>query len=362
MGSLFSEKGNAVTLIRNEDALDNEFVPKLLPYREGQQRRIASAIQPLLQDRTGRNVFVHGLPGIGKTAAAQWVLKDLEDNADGVASYYINCWQKNSTYKVVLELCRMLDFNFTVNKNTDELLGIVVQLLNKKPCVLVFDEIDKAEEHDFLYNLLGGLYKKSIIAITNDSSWVARLEDRLRSRLLPENLEFKPYGKDETKAILLQRIDYAFVPGAWDAQAVNVVVERTFAARDIRTGIFLLREAGRAAEEAGSRRILPEHVQAALERLPRLEESKAAGLEDDEQLVLGTIKEHSGKLMGDLYQAYEQAGGKATYKTFQRRIERLEKAGLAVTRRVTGGREGNSTAVEYTGSKTLAEYARPDGQ
>jgi cell division control protein 6 len=226
--------------------------------------------------------------------------------------------------------------------------------------VLVFDEIDKAEEHDFLYALLGELYRKTVICITNDPAWLARLEDRLRSRLLPETLEFRPYTQDETKGILLQRIEYAFIPAAWPEDALNPIVEAATAAGDIRAGLFLLREAGRAAEEAGAKRILPEHAQAAIGRLPRIADAKAGLLEDDEQAVLAIVKQQSGAGMGDLYRAYEEAGGKATYKTFQRRIEKLEKAGLVTTARKTGGVEGNTTVVELKGTRTLAEYARPD--
>jgi hypothetical protein len=39
------------SLFRNEQALDTEFIPKILPFREKQQRYIASCIAPLLQDR-----------------------------------------------------------------------------------------------------------------------------------------------------------------------------------------------------------------------------------------------------------------------------------------------------------------------
>ncbi|MDO8661178.1 MAG: hypothetical protein Q7K43_04770, partial [Candidatus Woesearchaeota archaeon] len=62
------------SIFKNEEALEPDFVPKLLPYRDQQQHALASCIKPLLQDRNGRNAFVFGAPGIGKTAAVKWVL------------------------------------------------------------------------------------------------------------------------------------------------------------------------------------------------------------------------------------------------------------------------------------------------
>ena len=61
------------TLIKNVDALDYEFLPKILRYRENQQQYLATCIKPLFNKMPGRNLFIYGAPGIGKTAAARAV-------------------------------------------------------------------------------------------------------------------------------------------------------------------------------------------------------------------------------------------------------------------------------------------------
>jgi len=88
------------TLFTNEEALDFEFIPKLLPFRDAQQHAIANCIKPLFQERNGRNAIVYGAPGIGKTAATRWILREIQDDTDEIIPIYINCWQKNTTYKV----------------------------------------------------------------------------------------------------------------------------------------------------------------------------------------------------------------------------------------------------------------------
>src|SRR3989344_1790270 len=74
-------------------ALDFDYLPKLLLHRENQQKHIASSIAPLLQDRNGKNLLITGPPGIGKTAAARWVLRELEDkySNEDIQTIYINC-------------------------------------------------------------------------------------------------------------------------------------------------------------------------------------------------------------------------------------------------------------------------------
>jgi cell division control protein 6 len=345
------------SLFKNEDALDYEFVPKELPFRENQQHTLAACIKPLLQDRNGRNVFVYGPPGIGKTAATRWVLKELEENTDDIHTLYINCWQKNTTFKIFAELCHLLGYKFTQNKNTEELLGIIKNHTLKKPAVFVFDEVDKAEDLDFLYALLNDIYKKSIVLITNYKSWLDQVEERIKSRLVPEILEFPQYNAEQTKDILKRRTGYAFVPGAWQADAFSLIAEKAGEMRDVRMGLYLLREAGLAAEEASSRAITSAHAQQAVAKISEFLKRQANEFDDDTKLMLGIIKDQSGARIGDLFKSYTDKGGQSAYKTFQRKIDKLKKSGFIETEKITGGKDGTTTFVKFTvKDKKLDEF------
>ena len=81
-------------------------------------------------------------------------------------------------FKIMVELCELIGYKFTHNKNTEELLGVVKRYLNKGSTVLAFDEIDKVEDFDFLYHLLEGLFRKSIFLITNYKECVLKLDER----------------------------------------------------------------------------------------------------------------------------------------------------------------------------------------
>ena len=61
--------GSEESLFLNPVALDYDFMPKLIPYREQEQKHIATCIKPLFQQRSGRNLIITGPPGIGKTVA-----------------------------------------------------------------------------------------------------------------------------------------------------------------------------------------------------------------------------------------------------------------------------------------------------
>ena len=79
------------TLFRDTIVLGYDFQPKLIPYREPEQMKFATCIRPLLQSHNGRNLFVYGPPGVGKTTACKHVLRELEEETDSVTTFYINC-------------------------------------------------------------------------------------------------------------------------------------------------------------------------------------------------------------------------------------------------------------------------------
>ncbi len=348
----------AEPIFRNEESLDPEWLPKNLPYREAQHHRIAACITPLLHGRTGRNCIIYGAPGIGKTAAVKLVLKELDDNPDvnapDVYVLYVNCWQKNTTYKIFVEICELLGYKFVQNKNTEELFRIIQSIVNKKAAVFAFDEVDKVEEVDFLYGIFTEVLKKSVLLITNHKQWYSSVDERVRSRLVPELIEFNQYSEDEIKGILHQRLGSAFSLGSWDDSAFEDVVCSTVSTGDVRLGLHLLRESALVAEEESSSRVLLEHAKTALSRLHDFAMKPSSVLADDSKAILKLVNLQSGRI-GDLFRLYQEQGGDATYKTFQRRIESLEKHGFIETKKIVGGKDGTTTIVSGK-NKSLEEF------
>lgn len=345
------------SLFRDAVALDFDYQPKLLMYRENEQRHIASCIKPLLQQRNGKNLVITGKPGVGKTVACRHVLRELEEETEDVIPIYINCWQKNTTFKIILEVCDLLNYRLTHNKKSDELFKIIKNIINKKNAVFVFDEIDKAEEFDFLYYILEEVYRKSIFLVTNNKKWASGLDERIKSRLIPEMLEFRPYNAKETEGILKHRQGYAFVSEVWEDSAFNLVVKKAEELQDIRSGLYLLREAGNAAEDNASRKITAEHVNTAVKKLDEFSIRGSDDLEEETKFILDIIKKSQESRIGDLYKKYQSLGGKSIYKTFQRKIKKLEEGGFITVKKLTGGTEGSTSIISHKSQeKKLTEF------
>lgn len=346
-------KGNE-SLFLDEIALDFDYIPKVLKHRENEQQYVATCIKPLLQERSGRNLFITGKPGIGKTTAINWVLRELGQETNDVYPIFINCWKHDSTFKIVNYICEKLGYTFTHNKKTDELMNNIASIINKKAAVFVFDEVDKLQEPGIIYNLFEEINKKTIILITNDENYISELDPRIKSRLLLDALIFKPYNFEETKSILKERRDFAFAKNVWEEEAFENIVKKSYELRDIRTGLHLMKEAGVLAENSSSKKINIEHTTKIIENLKAYKLKDSTELTEDQKITLSLIKENSGKSIKELHEIYEKRYGQISYRTFFDRIKQLEKIGNITTKTKEG--PGNSNIVTYGTVKKLNEF------
>jgi len=356
----FDFLGAEQTIFSNPGALDINYVPKLLPHREEQQKYIATAIKPLLLSRPGKTVLVRGSSGIGKTACVKRVIMDLDEveEANNIPRIFVNCWKSNTTYKVAVEISHALGYKFTHNMSTSEIFSKISELLKKRDAfVLVLDEIDKAEDYDFLYNILEEEKHKTIIVITNDYSWGASIDPRISSRMVPELLEFKPYNRIETEDILKERKKYAFYENTWDSNSFQKIVDKAIRFRDIRVGVMLLKTAGEIAEEDSSNKVLEKHAEKAVQRTDEFKIKSSSDLTDEEKIVAQVCMDNSGRTTGVLYNLYSKAGGKKSEKTFKRNLDKLANRKIVKLKQTGEGFSGKSTVIDYVGfERRLSEF------
>ncbi|MFH0868757.1 MAG: AAA family ATPase, partial [archaeon] len=324
MGNFDFLTSNQTLFQKNSDALDLDYVPKLLLHREKQQRFIATAIQPLFAGRSGKNLLIRGSSGIGKTAVTRRMLMELDEVEGNVVWIYINCWKHDSSFKILTDICHQLGYKFTHNMNSTQIFDKVKEITAKKDgIVFVFDEIDKTADIDFLYLLLEEVKNKAIILITNDRSWGAEIDLRIKSRLAPEMVEFPEYNRAEIFDILRERIKYAFYEDTWEEPAFTAIAEKASQYSDVRVGVILLKTAGEIAESAASKKVKLEHALKAIENTDAFKIKSSSEFTDDEKLVLGIIKENSGKNTGELFDIYTRSGGDKSMKTFTRHLQKL---------------------------------------
>ncbi|MDO8628688.1 MAG: AAA family ATPase [Nanoarchaeota archaeon] len=335
--------------------LDPEFIPPHIEGREQEQQWVASCIKPLFSKRPGRNAFITGAPGIGKTLATKYLLQELERQTQDIYPIYINCWKKDSAHKIVLGICETLGYKFVHNRTTGELMDEITRIINKKAAVIVLDEADKITDESIVYQLLEDPYMKSLILISNDADYLMSLDNRIASRLNAEVINFEPYNYEETYTILQKRVHHAFVQNVFDKEAFDIIAQKTFSLRDIRAGLFLLKEAGEIAETAASRKIILKHAEQAAEKLDNFKIRSSETLNDADKELLEIIKKHSGKTSSEIFSHYQKTGGEQTYRTFQRKLETLTK-NRVISKKEVAVYPGRATKIYYGSVKSLEDY------
>jgi len=310
--SIFSEMGS--TIFKNEEVLSAEYLPELLPHREGEVKQLARNLLPAAQGRMPQNTFLFGSPGIGKTATVKFVFRELEDYS-GVKTVYINCWDYKSANAVLSKIALEMEaFVRRRGVGKDEILERLVEACKKsnKGLVICLDEVEQLilREQEVLYDLLRiNQYVKNpvgIVFISNRPDVFAELEPRTRSSLNIEEIEFKPYNMEEMKDILQERANQAFraVEQGVVLLASNHAVNN---GGDVRVGLECLLKAGREAEKGNANELEIKHLK---KILPTVKPVKPKILEERvgevEKAILKILREKKKLFSGELYNYYSK--------------------------------------------------------
>jgi hypothetical protein len=97
-------------------------------------------------------------------------------------------------------------------------------------------------------------------------------------------------------------------------------------------------------------------VDSALSKLDQISIKSSDELEDETRFILNIIKDNNSQKIGDLFKKYQDAGGQASYKTFQRKVQKLADNNFVNVKKITGGTDGSTTIVNFLRTKKLTEF------
>jgi cell division control protein 6 len=144
-------------IFKNENILSTDYLPDILPHREGQIQQLADTLTSISKGGR-RNIFICGAPGIGKTVSTNFVFREFE-NHSGIKTIYINCWNYNTSISVLTKVAS--DLGAFVQRRgwaKDEIMGRLIEKLErgKMSLMICLDEVDQLVRKDqgVLYDLL----------------------------------------------------------------------------------------------------------------------------------------------------------------------------------------------------------------
>jgi archaeal cell division control protein 6 len=358
----------------SREVLRDSYVPSRLPHREQEIRGVAEVLGPALKGVVPSNLLIYGKIGTGKTAVVSQVRQDMQrrtDLAQHLTFITVNCGNIDTAYSLLQTIgntfARTDADRVPTGWALDRVQAAMRRMMDAKggTIILVLDEIDRlvARSGDNVLYTLSQINTELevarlvIVGISNDLKFTNHLDARVRSRLNEEKILFPPYDALQLQDILRDRAHEAFHEGVVDPG----VIERcaAYAALengDARRALALLRLAAEMAERDRAKRITPDHVVKAKNRLEMdIIVECVRTLPPHCKVLLYAIlqsfeRRRNGVLTGEVYDSYKRLAERLGLQPLHARsisnyVSELESLGLIRATIVSRGRGGRTREI-----------------
>lgn len=347
------------TLFKDRDLFELDHLPEHFAHRESQMNGLKFCMRPALQGARSVNALCLGPPGTGKTTAIYKLFEEIEAHSNKVIPVYANCQMDSTRYAVFFQLYKKIFghappasgvsfkriFEKVARESAERSLVLVVAL-DDINYLFAEKEIDHV-----LYSLLRAHEtcpgaRMGVVAILSEPTLRYVLDPRVASVFQPEEIHFPLYTREEMKDILSRRAQLGFYPGVISDEVLDMIVDFTEKAGDLRVGIDLLKRAGLSAEKRASKSISSGDVEGSYERSRLVHLAYALkSLKQDEILMLRLAALHEGSRAGELYDLFYKETG-AGYTRFHEILNKLDAIRLVDTDFTGAGKRGRSRIIK----------------
>ncbi|KAM4628678.1 origin recognition complex subunit 1 [Polymixia lowei] len=259
-------------------------VPESLPCREQEFQDIYNFVESKIMDGTGGCMYISGVPGTGKTATVQEVVRCLQQasDADEIPSFHfidINGMKMTDPHQAYVQILQKL----TGQKATADHAAALLEKRFSNPApkkettVLLVDELDLlwTRKQNVMYNLFDWPTRRHarlvVLTIANTMDLPERIMiNRVASRLGLTRMSFQPYSFKQLQQIIMSRLNKV---KAFEEDALQLVSRKVAAlSGDARRCLDICRRATEICEHSASNPSAPglvgmSHVMQALDEM-----------------------------------------------------------------------------------------------
>lgn len=209
---------NKKSFIKNRDALNTEYIPDKLLYREEQLDKIWFDISDLMDNiKIAKTPTIFGPPGVGKTAIVKHIIsKVLPFHCDTIDTkpiiLYLRC-NTQTEYSIIHTMLEKL-------KIKKPRRGIEIDILYQdlenelerrhRNFLIVLDEVDKYVARGYNKRIIFNLNRMpymNMILIGNDLSFLDTLDASTKSSFSKDPIHMKRYNRPQLRKIVRERAD-----------------------------------------------------------------------------------------------------------------------------------------------------------
>ncbi|KAK3919148.1 Origin recognition complex subunit 1 [Frankliniella fusca] len=236
-------------------------VPMSLPCREAEYRNIYHFLENKIRDNSGGCMYISGVPGTGKTATVNAVVRSLKHEVElkklrDFQYIEVNGLRMTEPRQVFVQVLKSLTGQKRTPQQAQDILAqrFCSGSAKNKTVVLLVDEVDmlRNRRQDVIYNLFDWPSKSNshfiVLTIANTMDLPERLlKGRVTSRLGLTRLTFQPYSYKQLQEIVMSRIAGS---NSFNDDAVELVARKVAACSgDVRRALDICRRASELVEE-----------------------------------------------------------------------------------------------------------------
>ncbi len=323
MANIFSSASEK-HILRDERFLYPDYLPEILPFRDEEVSEMVFCLKPAALGRKPTNLFISGVPGTGKTAAAKFVLGELQEYSDRAKALYINCFETNSRHAILTKATNFLGYPVPGRGlSADEIFERFVAVIKNKNIVpvFIFDEAEQLIKQEDTKKMLYDLVRMNeqynvflgLVFISNDSMFLTFIDERVRSSLNASVLNFEKYSSIQLKEILKERAKFAFFQNVLDENAIPLCAAHASKKGDARLAIDVLLKAARIAEKENSSKVEVKHVRKAFQQENPTKIEIIQNLTEQEKVILDFLGDKE-ITSGEIYSKFSKLFAERTLR------------------------------------------------
>lgn len=278
----------STSIYNDESVLSSTHEPDQLHGHDELLQQYKRSIGRVLQNETPKNIFIHGDPGVGKSAVTREVTNQLQEAGEFIepnihkVSYRLNSNPASWTAAKQLanKICNVRQVDEKYHRIGYPFSGVMDILFEEFRnlggiILLVLDEIRTPDNYlDFLDELtlrarsLQPNTKIVVISISDNPKALTNLNSTVSSRLMEEVIHFPGYTQSQLESILNHCATVAFKDGVLEPDVLTAGAKLTAqAGGSVRRGRWLLYSAAEEAQKTDAERITMEHLRTAEESI-----------------------------------------------------------------------------------------------
>lgn len=318
------------SILLDRTVFEEIFIPAKILAREEQMNELEKSLRPVRSGDYTVNVYVHGPTGTGKTLVCTTVLKKHFSGQ----FVYIDCFEDSTKHDIMEQVMAQAGIFVHGRPSTRDMIKRFRK--SSRKFLVCLDRCELIKDQEIIEALI--VNGCGLILISNQPLSVSKLALKGNSKLYLDEIEFRPYNRDEVFQILKERIHYGLAGDSITDDLLSLAAG--ICNGDARRGLHIVKLAARDAEMLNQEKITVENIESASQKTrSQVISTVVEKLSEKQKIIFDILKDNRRMSSGELFRIYRKLSGEdANDRSYRNQMTSLKELGLIKETGVTKGK------------------------